>query len=62
MIYKKLLIPLDGSQISETVLPYARVFARALHIPTEFLEVIDPEVMRCPPNVPRGRSEISKRM
>lgn len=41
MMYKKILIPLDGSAISEGVLPYARAFAAALRIPVHLLQVID---------------------
>lgn len=41
-MYKKILVPLDGSAISEGVLPYARFLARALEVPVELLHVIDP--------------------
>jgi nucleotide-binding universal stress UspA family protein len=44
-MYKKMLVPLDGSQLSEGILPYARSFARALKIPVELLLVIGPEVI-----------------
>ena len=40
-MYSKILIPLDGSTIAETVLPYARILAGALKIPLEFLSVVD---------------------
>jgi nucleotide-binding universal stress UspA family protein len=43
-MYKKLLIPLDGSPSSETVLPYARSLARRLRLPVEFLLVTDRKV------------------
>jgi nucleotide-binding universal stress UspA family protein len=36
-----MLIPLDGSKTAEKVLPYARLFARALKIPVELIGVID---------------------
>jgi nucleotide-binding universal stress UspA family protein len=42
-MYKKILVPLDGSKISESVLPHARAFATALNIPVHLLQVIDPE-------------------
>jgi nucleotide-binding universal stress UspA family protein len=45
-MYKKILVTLDGSRLSEAVLPYARAFARALKIPVELLQVIDPESVR----------------
>jgi nucleotide-binding universal stress UspA family protein len=35
------MIPLDGSQTAEKVLPYARVLAKALMLPIELLQVID---------------------
>lgn len=44
-MYTRLLIPLDGSTLAEQILPYARFLARALKIPVELLEVIDPEVI-----------------
>ena len=42
-MYKKILVPLDGSSIAEVVLPYARAFATALRIPVHLLQVMDPE-------------------
>lgn len=44
-MYRKILVPLDGSQLSEGVLPYARFFAKTLNIPVELLQVIDPETI-----------------
>jgi nucleotide-binding universal stress UspA family protein len=40
-MYTQILIPLDGSSLSEQVLPYARFLARALAIPVQLLKVID---------------------
>jgi nucleotide-binding universal stress UspA family protein len=40
-MYKKILVPLDGSKTAENVLPYARYFARNLQIPVELLAVVD---------------------
>jgi nucleotide-binding universal stress UspA family protein len=42
-MYKKILVPLDGSKISENVLPYARAFAAAANIPVHLLQVTDLE-------------------
>ena len=42
-MYKKILVPLDGSKISESVLPHARAFATALNIPVHLLQVMAPE-------------------
>lgn len=40
-MYRQMLIPLDGSNVSEQVLPYARSLARKLHLPVELLAVVD---------------------
>jgi nucleotide-binding universal stress UspA family protein len=40
-MYTRLLIPLDGSKTSETVLPYARFLAGRLKLPVELLQVVD---------------------
>lgn len=45
MMYKRMLVALDGSQLAERILPYARSFAKALKIPVELLHVIDPETL-----------------
>ena len=39
-MYTRLLIPLDGSETAEQVLPYARTLARCLKVPVELLGVI----------------------
>jgi nucleotide-binding universal stress UspA family protein len=41
-MYNKILVPLDGSTLSEGVLPYVRLMARALHLPVELLRINDP--------------------
>jgi nucleotide-binding universal stress UspA family protein len=40
-VYKRMLIPLDGSKIAEAVLPYARTLARRLDLEVELLCVVD---------------------
>lgn len=40
-MYKKILVPLDGSKTAEHALPLARAFARALQVPVELLAVVD---------------------
>ncbi len=45
MIYTKILIPLDGSALSESILPYARFLAKALKVPAELVYSIDPETI-----------------
>lgn len=41
----KILVPLDGSPLSEGILPYARSLAKALKVPVELIHVIDPEII-----------------
>src|ERR1043166_2071496 len=40
-MYSRILIPVDGSDSAEQVLPYARVLARTLAVPVELMEVVD---------------------
>lgn len=40
-MYKKILVPLDGSNLSEGVLPYVRWLASGLKVPVELLNVND---------------------
>lgn len=42
-MYKKILVPLDGSEHAETILPYARALARTYHAGVVLLHAIDPE-------------------
>jgi nucleotide-binding universal stress UspA family protein len=44
-MYTRLLIPLDGSDTAEAVLPYGRTLARSLEIPAELLGVVDTSVL-----------------
>jgi nucleotide-binding universal stress UspA family protein len=43
-MYTRLLIPLDGSDTAEAVLPYGRTLARSLEIPVELLGIVDTSV------------------
>lgn len=43
MIYKRILVPLDGSKLAEGVLPHVRLFASALKLPVDFIHVNDPD-------------------
>jgi nucleotide-binding universal stress UspA family protein len=45
LMYTKILVPLDGSKLSEQILPYARLLAEAFQIPVELLLVNDPSAM-----------------
>jgi nucleotide-binding universal stress UspA family protein len=40
-MYKKILVPLDGSPSAENVLPYARALAKRSALPVDLLEVVD---------------------
>ena len=42
-MYSKIIVPLDGSHLSEQILPYARFFADAYSIPVELLRIADPD-------------------
>jgi nucleotide-binding universal stress UspA family protein len=42
-MYSRILVPLDGSQLSETILPYARTLSKTLRLPVELLKVNDPD-------------------
>ncbi len=42
MIYKKIIVPLDGSKLAEQILPFTRLLAQGLDIPVELLRVNDP--------------------
>ena len=44
-MYKKILLPLDGSMLSESALPYVRFLATALQLPVELLHAIDPDLV-----------------
>jgi nucleotide-binding universal stress UspA family protein len=43
-MYKRILVPLDGSKLSESVVPYAAFFATRLQLPIDLLHVNDPEM------------------
>lgn len=42
-VYKKILVPLDGSPVAEQILPYARSLAKTLDVPVELFEAVEPE-------------------
>lgn len=44
-MYTRMLIPLDGSNLAEQALPYARFLARALSLPVELVQAADPEAL-----------------
>jgi nucleotide-binding universal stress UspA family protein len=41
-MFSKIVVPLDGSKVAETALPYARMLAEKLGVMVELLTVIDP--------------------
>ena len=48
-MYKKILVPLDGSRLAEQILPYVRLLAVTDNIPVELLWVNDVEIAPWPP-------------
>lgn len=44
-MYAKILVPLDGSQLSERVLPHVRYFAKALKVLVELVQIIDSQLV-----------------
>jgi len=54
-MYTRIIIPLDGSQVAEQVLPYARFLAKALAIPVNLLQVIDLDAVALLANPEQGR-------
>ena len=42
---KKILVPLDGSELAEQILPYVRRFAEVCGLSVELLRVNDPDSM-----------------
>src|SRR3970040_1115257 len=54
-MYKRILVPLDGSELSAGILPYVRWLAPALKAPVELLHVNDPaRLARNSPPMQRG--------
>jgi nucleotide-binding universal stress UspA family protein len=53
-VYTKIIVPLDGSPIAESILPYVRTIVRASNTPVELLHVITPVVIDafCDPERP----------
>jgi nucleotide-binding universal stress UspA family protein len=58
-MYEKILLPLDGSPLAESALPYARFLATALQVPVELLQAIDPDIIAVCSNPRYGSSEQS---
>ena len=54
-MYSRILVPLDGSKLSESVLPYARSIAKALKLSVELLHAVDPAVVSIFVNPDEGR-------
>ncbi len=54
-MYSRLLVPLDGSKLAEQALPFARYLAKALAIPADLLQAIDPESLQALANPQQGR-------
>ena len=63
-MYKKILVPLDGSPLSEAIIPYSVSFSKALKVPVELLLVIVPETVTefCDPKVRRSFESVATGM
>lgn len=55
-MYKKLLVTLDGSKLSESILPHARILARKFDLPVDLLRVVESEVIAVAVNPKRNYS------
>ena len=42
MVYTRLLVPLDGSELAEEALPYAKTLGKGLGVRIELLRVVEP--------------------
>ena len=47
-MFKKVLVPLDGSEVAQAILPYVSQLAKGLNIPIVLLSVINPDAVRVP--------------
>ena len=47
-MFKKVLVPLDGSDVAEAVLPYVSALTRGLNVPLVLLTVLDPAAVEVP--------------
>ena len=54
-MYSKILVPLDGSERSERVLPPARSIVEALKVDVELLQAIDPNMVTAFSDPEHGR-------
>ena len=54
-MYSRMIIPLDGSNVAEQVLPYARYLAKALALPVELFQAVDPAALEALANPAQGR-------
>ena len=60
-MYRKIMVPLDGSELAECVFPHLETICRACQVPeVHFLRVIDPALI--PVSVPaRGKYGFSEK-
>lgn len=42
-MFDKIIVPLDGSRLSEQIIPYASALAKGMHIPVQLLHVVNPD-------------------
>ena len=46
-MYRKILVPLDGSEFTEVVLPYAEELTTRLEVKVILLHIVRPEEREC---------------
>ncbi|MGH7829534.1 MAG: universal stress protein [Candidatus Binatia bacterium] len=56
-MYTKILVPLDGSRLSEAILPHVRTFAKAFRVPVELFQVVDADDIQIFTDLGHGRYE-----
>jgi nucleotide-binding universal stress UspA family protein len=52
-MFKKVLVPLDGTEMAEGILPYVTQIAKGLDTPLVLLSVIDPDALELPESLER---------
>lgn len=57
-MYKRILVPLDGSQLAENVLPAVQSIARGVKSKVSLLSIVDIEAIA--DELPKGRKDLSK--
>lgn len=57
-MFKKVLVPLDGTELAEGILPYVSRLAKGLDIPMLLVSVIDPDAVEIPERMQRDQGAV----